>query len=111
MHPVNRECTWIMGGSTVFLDKNYKKKLITCYIPLWCNTKPRSTIVFMFMQPRESQVEPPTMTTQGHTDLGLSPILWHALDIWQCTKQGYESLQEAIEDLVSCSTDFDINSW
>lgn len=67
------------------------------------------------MQPQvvsvESKTQPLSTTTEEHADIGLSPVLWHALDIWQCTKQGYESLQEAIEDLLSCSTEFDADNW
>ena len=49
--------------------------------------------------------------TGGHADISLSPILWHALDVWQCSKQGYESLHEAMEDLLNCSTEFDADNW
>ncbi len=48
---------------------------------------------------------------EGHADISLSPILWHALDVWQCSKQGYESLHEAMEDLLNCSTEFDTDHW
>lgn len=59
----------------------------------------------------ESCTELTTIATKGHMDLSFSPILWHALDVWQCTKQGNESLHEAIEDLLNCSTDFESDCW
>ena len=61
--------------------------------------------------PSESCTHHTTVAAEGHTDLSVSPILWHALDVWQCTKQGDESLQEAIEDLLNCSTEFESDRW
>lgn len=61
--------------------------------------------------PSESRTHHTTIAAEGRTDLGVSPILWHALDVWQCTKQGDESLQEAIEDLLNCSTEFESDRW
>lgn len=63
------------------------------------------------MELSESRSQLLTIATEGHANLSLSPILWHALDVWQCTKQGYDSLQEAMEDLLNCSTEFDADCW
>lgn len=65
-----------------------------------------------YLQDRvESKSEALTVATVGHSDVSLSPILWHALDIWQCTKQGSESLHEATEDFLGCSTEFEAENW
>ena len=58
-----------------------------------------------------SQARSVSAATEGHANVSLSPILWHALDVWQCSKQGYESLHEAMEDLLNCSTEFDTDNW
>ncbi|XP_019856026.1 PREDICTED: uncharacterized protein LOC109584648 isoform X2 [Amphimedon queenslandica] len=42
----------------------------------------------------------------GGGDHVISSVLWHALDIWQCCYKGCETLNEAMMDLITCSTDF-----
>ena len=51
------------------------------------------------------------MGLSGHGGHNLPAVLWHALDVWQCTRQGYESLQEAMEDFLNCSTTFHTENW
>jgi len=51
------------------------------------------------------------MGLRGHSGHNLPAVLWHALDVWQCTRQGYESLQEAMEDFLNCSTTFHTENW
>ena len=41
----------------------------------------------------------------------ISSVLWHALDVWQCCYKGCDTLNEALTDLISCSTDFNTEPW
>ena len=43
---------------------------------------------------------------------GVSPVLWHSLDVWQVLRgMGPGQEEDAITDLLACSTDFNINNW
>lgn len=58
--------------------------------------------------------ELPSLRSTSNTSHGgsnISSILWHSLDIWQCTKHRSEVLKEAIEDLFACSTEFEAEKW
>eukprot|EP00731_Ephydatia_muelleri_P024106 Em0016g377a len=46
---------------------------------------------------------------KGHSSL--HPTLWHALDVWQCVRQGSSLLEESLKDLLACSTGFDGEHW
>ena len=45
----------------------------------------------------------------GHS---VSPVLWHSLDVWQVVRgAGPGQEDDAIADLLACSTEFDIDNW
>lgn len=46
---------------------------------------------------------------KGHSSL--HPTLWHALDVWQCVRQGSALLDESLRDLLACSSGFDAEHW
>ena len=47
----------------------------------------------------------------GGGDHVISSVLWHSLDIWQCCYKGCDTLNEAMTDLITCSTDFNTEPW
>lgn len=46
---------------------------------------------------------------EGHR---VSPVLWHSLDLWQVVRgMGHRKENDAIADLLACSTQFNIGNW
>lgn len=42
----------------------------------------------------------------------MSPVLWHSLDLWQVVRGvGQRKENDAIADLLACSTQFNIGNW
>ena len=42
----------------------------------------------------------------------MSPVLWHSLDVWQVVRgMGPGQEEDAIADLLACSTEFNIENW
>ena len=49
------------------------------------------------------------MNKKGHS---VSPVLWHSLDVWQVVRgMGPGQEEDAITDLLACSTDFNVDNW
>ena len=49
------------------------------------------------------------MNKEGHS---VSPVLWHSLDVWQVVRgMGPGQEEDAITDLLACSTDFNVDNW
>lgn len=49
------------------------------------------------------------MREEGHR---VSPVLWHSLDLWQVVRgMGHRKENDAIADLLACSTQFNIGNW
>ena len=42
----------------------------------------------------------------------MSPVLWHSLDIWRVIRGiAHGQVEDAIADLLACSTEFNVENW